>query len=238
MNIIYNNCCGIEFNKGKLLACFIYDNSVEIREYNTNIKSLLELSDWLIQVKCQIIAMDNHSLFGEKLYKILEASGLIVIIINVYTIKNMPGRIVKTKDCEWIAELLQYGLLQASESTIVVQQKLRDLVDYRKSLVANKKQELLKIWKMLVSENIKVPVMDGNGMIHNNKLENFIWDFYNQSNTTDLRRGENKKGIKIINDILSDHKIWLINESIVHLYEINIHIKKIENKIYLVMKNI
>src|ERR1700747_3344139 len=46
----------------------------------------------------------------------LECSGgpFELLLVNAAHIKNVPGRKTDTKDCEWIAQLLQHGLLKGS----------------------------------------------------------------------------------------------------------------------------
>jgi transposase len=58
-----------------------------------------------------------------------------LIVANAQHIKAVPGRKTDVQDAEWIASLLQYGLLKASFVPIQQQQDLRDLTRTRISLV-------------------------------------------------------------------------------------------------------
>jgi hypothetical protein len=49
-------------------------------------------------------------------------------------IEAVPGRQTDTKDCQWIADLLQHGLLRASYIPSVLIRDLRDLTRARASL--------------------------------------------------------------------------------------------------------
>jgi len=55
--------------------------------------------------------------------------------------KTVPGRKTDTKDAEWIADLLQHGLLKASYIPDKDQRELRELVRYRKSLIEDRARE-------------------------------------------------------------------------------------------------
>lgn len=70
--------------------------------------------------------------------------------------KNVPGRKTDVNDAEWIADLLQHGLLQASYIPDKDQRELRELVRYRKSLVGERTRELNRLQKMLEGANIKL----------------------------------------------------------------------------------
>jgi len=60
-------------------------------------------------------------------------------LINAQHMKAAPGRKTGTKDAEWIADLLQHGLLKASFIPPQPQRDLRDLTRYPSLL----KQEML-----------------------------------------------------------------------------------------------
>jgi transposase len=57
-----------------------------------------------------------------------------IVLANAQHIKAVPGRKTDTKDCQWIAELLQHGLLRASYIPTVLIPDLRDLTRARTSL--------------------------------------------------------------------------------------------------------
>lgn len=107
-----------------------------------------------------MVAMESTASFWKPLYNILEASGLDAIIINARHMKNVSGRKTDVKDAEWIADLLQHGLLQASYIPDKDQRKLRELVRYRKSLVGERTRELNRLQKMLEGANIHIRNLD------------------------------------------------------------------------------
>lgn len=90
--------------------------------------------------------------------------------------KAVPGRKTDVKDAEWIADLLQHGLLQPSYIPDKDQRELRELVRYRKSLIGERTRELNRLQKMLEGANIKlsVTVSDINGKSARNILEYFL----------------------------------------------------------------
>ena len=72
------------------------------------------------------------------------------IVVNAAHIKAVPGRKTDVKDAEWIAELLQHGLLRASFIPDRAQRELRELTRYRRSLVQERSREanrIQKLWK-------------------------------------------------------------------------------------------
>ena len=72
-----------------------------------------------------------------------------VLLVNAQHIKAVPGRKTDVKDCEWIADLLQLGLLRGSFVPPEPIRDLRDLTRHRAILsqeradVANRVQKVL-----------------------------------------------------------------------------------------------
>uniref|UniRef100_UPI002F41D47D IS110 family transposase n=1 Tax=Enterocloster clostridioformis TaxID=1531 RepID=UPI002F41D47D len=91
-----------------------------------------------------------------QLQKGQEASDLNAMVVNTSHMKAVPGRKTDVKDAEWIADLLQHGLLQPSYIPDKDQRELRELVRYRKSPVGERTRELNSLQKMLEGANIKL----------------------------------------------------------------------------------
>ena len=155
MEKIYDICCGIDVHKKLLVACLNRGSQQEIREFGASTRELLELLDWLSQNHCEIVAMESTGSYWKPLYNILESHDMPAIVVNAQHMKALPGRKTDMLDAQWIAKLLQHGLLQASFIPDRAQRELRELVSYRKSLVQNKANERNRLQKMLEGANIK-----------------------------------------------------------------------------------
>ena len=70
--------------------------------------------------------------------------------------KAVPGRKTDVKDAEWIADLLQHGLLRANFVPDRAQRELRELTRYRKSIIEERSRELNRLQKVLEGANIKL----------------------------------------------------------------------------------
>ncbi len=84
----------------------------EIRTFGTTTGELLRLLDWLMAEGVEAAAMESTGVFWKPIWNILEGS-ITLILVNARHIKNVPGRKTDVKDCDWIAQLLQHGLLRA-----------------------------------------------------------------------------------------------------------------------------
>jgi transposase len=156
MQVLYERCCGIDVHKKMLAVCFKTGKKQELREYGTHTKDLRELAEWLMENKCEKVAMESTGSYWKPVYNVLELLGLDIMIVNAQHMKAVPGRKTDMKDAEWIADLLQHGLLKASFIPDRDQRELRDVTRYRKSLVEERAREVNRLEKTLEGCNVKL----------------------------------------------------------------------------------
>ena len=176
MEVLYERCCGIDVHKRIVVACLKCGKQQEIREFGTTTDELRTLTKWLQDNGCQMIAMESTGSYWKPLYNIFELSALDAMVVNAHDMKNVPGRKTDVKDAEWIADLLQHGLLRASYIPTREQRELRELSRYRKSLIEERSRELNRLQKMLEGGNIKLAsvVSDINGRSARNLLTRML----------------------------------------------------------------
>lgn len=243
MKKIYDKCCGIDVHKKLMVACFVHGNKQEVREFGATTRELLELADWLQQGGCQMVAMESTASYWKPLFNVLESSGLEAMVVNARHMKAVPGRKTDVKDAEWIADLLQHGLLQASYIPDKAQRELRELVGYRKSLVCERNRELNRLQKMLEGANIKLSgtITDINGKSARNILETILGG----TRIDDVKIAEMKKQKLIarnlkasdsqlvddLNGFITPLQQRMMKELLSHLDELNVHIKNLDDEI-------
>jgi len=79
-----------------------------------------------------------------------------LMLCNARDVKNVPGRKTDAKDCQWLAQLLQYGLLSGSFIPPRPQRELRDLTRHRAQLSGEHTRVANRIAKTLEDANIKL----------------------------------------------------------------------------------
>jgi transposase len=79
-----------------------------------------------------------------------------LLVVNAHHIKAVPGRKTDVKDAEWIADLLQHGLLKSSFIPSGPQRELRELTRYRVRLTEEKAREINRVQKTLEDTNLKL----------------------------------------------------------------------------------
>ena len=156
MQSIYARCCGIDVHKKLIVACLLNGNKSELREFQTLTGDIKKLAAWLVENKCQMVAMESTGVYWKPIYNILELMEIPVMVVNAHHMKNVPGRKTDVKDAQWIAQLTQNGLLRASYIPDKEQRELRDVVRYRKSLTEERSREMNRLEKTLEGSNIKL----------------------------------------------------------------------------------
>jgi transposase len=160
MDILYPYCCGLDIHKRSLTACLIVPDAngrsrKEVRTFGTMTDDLLALSDWLGAAGCTHVAMESTGVYWKPIHNLLEDS-FRLLLVNAQHIKAVPGRKTDARDCEWIADLLQHGLLRGSFVPAREHRELRELVRYRTALVRERADEANRLQKTLEGANIKL----------------------------------------------------------------------------------
>jgi transposase len=160
MEPIYTSCCGLDVHKRSIQACvrrLDKEGRVhqEVRAFGTMTRDILTLSDWLTEQEVTHVAMESTGVFWKPIYNILEGK-FTLLLVNAKHVKHVPGRKTDVKDCQWLSQLLQCGLLKASFVPGRPQREFRDLTRHRAQLVTERGSVANRIHKVLEDANIKL----------------------------------------------------------------------------------
>jgi transposase len=160
MEVLYHVCCGLDVHKKTVAACLRLPGpkatrTEEIRTFGTTTRELLRLADWLAAAGCTRVAMESTGVYWRPVYQILEGN-FELLLVNAQHIKAVPGRKTDVKECQWIARLLEHGLLRASFVPPAPFRELRELTRYRRQLVQERAREANRVQKVLETANIKL----------------------------------------------------------------------------------
>lgn len=243
MKKVYDNCCGIDVHKKLMVACFIHGQEQEVREFGATTRELLELADWLAKGGCQMVAMESTASYWKPLYNILESSGLNAMVVNARHMKAVPGRKTDVKDSEWIADLVQHGLLQPSYIPDRDQRELRELVSYRRSLMQDRTRELNRLQKMLEGANIKLSgtIADINGksarsiidiILSGTVIDSSKYDeMYDKKVIAHNLKASKEQIIDDLNGFISPLQRKMMKELLKHVDELDAHIGHLDDDI-------
>ena len=161
LGAIWGRVCGMDVHKDLVVACVRIlngqDGTVQstLRRFGTMTADLLELRQWLAQEQVTHVAMESTGVYWQPVFNVLEGH-FEVWVVNAQHIKKVPGRKTDMKDAEWIAQLLQCGLLKPSFVPDRGQRELRDLTRQQTKLVQQQNAVNNRIQKVLETANIKL----------------------------------------------------------------------------------
>jgi transposase len=160
MEIILRCCAGLDVHKKTVVACIrrIADADrleEQVCSFGTTTAELLALADWLATHGVRQVAMESTGVYWKPVYNLLEPH-FEVMLVNAQHIKKVPGRKTDVTDSQWIAQLLQHGLLRPSFVPPLPIRQLRDLTRQRSQLVRHRATACNRIQKVLEDANIKL----------------------------------------------------------------------------------
>ncbi len=118
MDTMFECCAGLDVHQKTVWACVRRLERTgrvnkESKRFGTMTRDLLELAAWLKERGVTHAADGVHRRALKPVYNILEEH-VEVWLCNAPPHQDVPGRKTDLKDCEWIAQLLQCGLLRPS----------------------------------------------------------------------------------------------------------------------------
>ena len=118
MEVLFDRVAGLDIGKASVTVCVRTPGPrgtrrSETRTFSTMTRSLLVMRDWLLDCGVSIAAMESTSTYWKGAFYCLEEV-MECWLLNAAHMKAVPGRKTDVKDAEWIAQLLEHGLLRPS----------------------------------------------------------------------------------------------------------------------------
>src|SRR5215472_15590164 len=160
MNLVYERCAGLDVHKRNVVVCAIIPDAKgqrqkELQTFSSMTPDLLRMRAWLSELRITHVAMESTASYWRPIFNILEGH-LEVLVVNAQHLKAVPGRKTDVHDAEWIADLLQHGLLRPSFVPPAPQREVRELTRYRTSLSEERSRLINRLQKTLEDMNIKL----------------------------------------------------------------------------------
>lgn len=160
MDIVFRRVAGLDLHKKTIVAevrCIDDQGNLEVslRTFGTMTKDLLEMFDWLTEHAVTHVAMEATGVLWKPVWNILDGH-FELLLVNPRELKQVPGRKSDVRDCQWIAKLMQHGLLRSSFVPDRSQRELRDLTRHRAQLQGERTRVVNRIHKLLEDANIKI----------------------------------------------------------------------------------
>jgi transposase len=160
VEVMFDRVVGLDVGKDSVTVCVRVPGPrggrrSQTRTFKTTTRSLQVMRDWLLEEQVSIAAMESTSTYWKPVFYCLEEV-MEVWLLNAAHMKAVPGRKSDVRDAEWIAQLLEHGLLAPSFVPPPDIRRLRMLTRYREQLMGDRTRELVRLELMLEDASIKL----------------------------------------------------------------------------------
>jgi transposase len=171
----------------------------ETRTFATMTPDLLALRDWLQAHGVTHVAMESTGVYWRPIYYVLE-DAFTLLLINMQHLKHVPGRKTDVKDSEWLAQLLECGLLRSSLVPPPPLRELRELTRYRKHQIAERTQEINRLHRILEDAGVKLAsvVSDVMGVSGRAMLQALVAGATDPAALAELARGRLRQKLPLL----------------------------------------
>jgi transposase len=161
MDVIVARCAALDVHKDTVMAAVRSPGKGRARrqvvaEFSTFTEGLVALRVWLVGEAVTQVAMEATGVYWKPVWHVLEDAGFELLLVNAHHAKNLPGCKTDVKDAEWLAQLLECGLLRGSFVPPKAVAQLRDLTRYRTKLIQERTRETQRLQKLLEDAGIKL----------------------------------------------------------------------------------
>jgi transposase len=245
VDILYQRVAGLDLHKKTIVAevrCRSTSGQLvtELRTFGTTTRQILQMADWLTSHGVTDVAMEATGVYWKPVWNILEGQ-FELWLVNPQEPKQVPGRKSDVRDCQWIAQLLQYGLLRKSFVPERPQRELRDLTRHRAQLQAERTRVINRVQKVLEDANIKLAAVasDVLGVSAREMIEGLIAGDRDPLHLARLARGRMKPKIPQLEEALEgkfrEHHRFMLQQLLDHMDHLDQQVARFSERIEAIM---
>lgn len=153
--LTYPNAAGIDIGASSHFVAVPVDRDDQpVREFPSFTENLVALTDWLAACEVDTVAMESTGVYWIPLFELLESRGFTVYLVNARHVKNVSGRKSDVLDCQWLQQLMSFGLLSGAFRPRGEFCALRAVARLREMLLRYQARHIQHIQKALLLMNL------------------------------------------------------------------------------------
>ena len=157
LKVLYPNAAGIDVGcRSHFVAVPVHCADQTVREFGCFTQDLEAIADWLKACEVDVVAMESTGVYWIALHEVLEARGFIVHLVNARHVKNVSGRKSDVIDCQWLQQLMSFGLLAGAFRPLDQVCALRAVSRQRDTLIQEQARQVQRMQKALTQMNIQL----------------------------------------------------------------------------------
>jgi transposase len=247
VDLVVERCAGLDIGKDEVVACVRVPDGAggrwkQTRTFLSFTGQLEAMADWFVAEGVTDVVMEATGSYWKPVWYLLEERELFeLLLVNARHVKILPGRKTDVADAEWLAELLEHGMLRGSFVPPQAIRELRDLTRYRKRLVQGHTAECQRIHKTLEDAGIKLDSVasDVLGVSGRAMLAALVSGERDPEVLAELSKGKLRKKIPELREALRgrfrDHHAVMIGLCLDHTAHLEAAIAKLDSEVDRVM---
>jgi transposase len=227
MERVIERCAGLDVHKKTVAVCVRVPSAdgvraQYVRTFGTTASDLVVLRDWLQAHELTHVAMESTGIYWKPVFYVLE-DAFTCLLLNAAHIAQLPGRKTDVRDCVWIAQLLEHGLVRGSFVPPAPIRELRDLTRYRKTMIQERTREANRLHKVLEDAGVKLASVatDILGASGRAMLEALVVGTTDPEILAQLARGRLRTKLPALRQALAGrfrrHHAFLVSQVLAHL---------------------
>lgn len=241
MEMVHPVCCGLDVHQASVSACLrrvMQDGMIKLesRTFDTTMRGLTSLLEWLVENECAIAAMESTGVYWKPVYHVLSPV-VTVWVANAAEVKQRRGKKTDKADAKWLAELLAHDLIQPSFVPPPMISALRDMVRTRTALVNSRTQAKSRVLAVLEDTNIKLAsvVSDPFGKSGRDMMDALVAGYRDSGALAQMAKGILRRKIPQLEAALegsfTEHHATLIRLSLAAVELFNDQIEELDSRI-------
>ena len=157
LSVVNPDCAGIDIGKDRHFVAVDPERSDEpVRSFGSFTRDLEAMAAWLTSCGVTKVAMESTSVYWIPVYETLERAGFEVMLVPPRMTKQIGGRKSDVLDCQWIWQLMSYGLLRGAFRPGDEVCPLRSYARQMRRLTGDRSRCVLHMQKALTEMNVRL----------------------------------------------------------------------------------
>lgn len=155
--VMYPRAAGIDIGSASHFVAVPAECSDQaVREFSCFTHDLHAMADWLQGCGIEVVAMESTGVYWIAPYEVLQSRGFEVLLVNARHVRNVSGRKSDVLDCQWLQQLMSYGLLRGAFRPPGDVCALRAVSRQRDNLLREQARCVQRMQKALTQMNIQL----------------------------------------------------------------------------------
>ncbi len=157
LKVVNLDCAGIDIGKDRHFVAVDPERTDDpVRSFGAFTRDMEAMAAWLASCGVTKVAMESTSVYWIPVYESLERAGFEVMLVPPRMTKQIGGRKSDVLDCQWIWQLMSYGLLRGAFRPGDAVCPLRSYARQMRRLIEDRSRCVQHMQKALTEMNVRL----------------------------------------------------------------------------------